>query len=171
MFNFSFRLTAVAFVVIFISSCSEAQVPENSFSSNASTQTSIVLDVHKSPSCGCCGKWIEHINEHGLQTKVHNSNELPALKNKYGISAKYRSCHTAISKNGYIFEGHIPAKFINKFLTEHHENVIGLSVPAMPLGSPGMEVEDKFMPYKILRLKKDGTHDVYHQINRYEEQF
>lgn len=171
MLSFISRLATATIAVALISSCSEAQVSEHNFPADSSAKTSIMLDVHKSPNCGCCGKWIDHLNEQGLQTKVHNTLELPALKNKYGISAKYRSCHTAISKNGYIFEGHIPAKFINKFLTENHQNVIGLSVPAMPLGSPGMEVDDKFMPYKILRLKSDGTHDTYHLINRYEEQF
>ena len=65
----------------------------------------------------------------------------------------------------------VPAKFIQQFLSEEHPNAIGLSVPAMPVGSPGMEVGDRFMPYKVLILFKDGTSEVYAKVKTYEEQF
>ena len=70
-------------------------------------------------------------------------------------------CHTTVSSNGFIFEGHIHSKYIKQFLSETHENAIGLSVPGMPLGSPGMEYEDRFMPYEVLILYKDGSSNVY----------
>ena len=82
------------------------------------------------------------------------------------IKPKYRSCHTAVSEDGYIFEGHIPSKYIEKFLSEKNPNAIGLSVPGMPLGSPGMEVGDRFTPYDILILYQDGTNKVYAEINQ-----
>ena len=88
------------------------------------------------------------------------------LKEKYNIKPEYRSCHTGVSEDGYIFEGHIPSKYITQFLSEKNPNAIGLSVPGMPLGSPGMEVGDRFTPYDILILYKDGTHKVYAEINR-----
>ena len=171
MFNVIYRLAVATCVVIFICSCTEPKASENDGNAATSAQTTISLNVYKSASCGCCDKWIEHIHEQGLQTNVYNSQELSALKSKYGIGANYRSCHTAVSANGYIIEGHVPAKFIHKFLAENHVNVIGLSVPAMPLGSPGMEVGDKFMPYQVLLLKTDGSHVVFQQVNSYEEQF
>ena len=88
------------------------------------------------------------------------------VKEKYNIKPEYRSCHTGVSEDGYIFEGHIPSKYITQFLSEKNPDAIGLSVPGMPLGSPGMEVGDRFTPYDILILYKDGTHKVYAEINR-----
>ena len=88
------------------------------------------------------------------------------IKEKYNIEPQYRSCHTAVSSNGLVFEGHIPSKYIKQFLSEDHPEAIGLSVPGMPLGSPGMEVEDRFMPYDVLILYKDGTSKVYAEVRQ-----
>lgn len=171
MINLILRFTAVVIVTVFIIACTDSQVPKENVVLKESTQTLDSLDVYKSPTCGCCGKWIDHIHQHGLQTNVHNTQELSAIKNKFAIAPNFRSCHTAVSENGYIFEGHVPAKFIHKFLAEKHVNVIGLSVPSMPLGSPGMEMDNQFMPYKVLLLHKDGSYSVYQEVNSYEEQF
>ena len=108
----------------------------------------LTMLVHKTPTCGCCKMWVEHIKE------------------KYKIEPQYRSCHTAVSKEGYVFEGHIPSKYIKKFLSEDHTNAIGLSVPGMPLGSPGMEVDDLFTPYDVLILFKDGSSKVFAEVRQ-----
>ncbi len=133
------------------------------------------LNIYKSPTCGCCEKWLDHIDEQGFQSAAHNNNDLSSLKQSLGITPQYRSCHTAISKEGYIFEGHIPAKFIHQFLAEQQtylaKDVLGLAVPAMPIGSPGMEVANKFMPYQVLLLKSDGSSTIYTTVNSYSEQF
>ncbi|MDG1733268.1 MAG: DUF411 domain-containing protein [Thalassotalea sp.] len=129
------------------------------------------LNVYKSPTCVCCSKWIKHIEKHGFQSKTHNVDNLSAIKEKHGIPVNLRSCHTAISKNGFVFEGHVPAKFIQQFLNNPPANALGLSVPSMPLGSPGMEVDDKFMPYRVILLKSDGQHEIYKEVKTYEEQF
>jgi hypothetical protein len=164
------KIIATLFVVTLIASCSDSATVKAETSS-AKPQP-IILDVYKSPTCGCCKKWISHIDDNGFQSKVHNRNDVSSIKQKRGIEPRYRSCHTAISKDGYAFEGHVPAKFIQQFLNEKHDdNVIGLSVPAMPLGSPGMEVGDKFHPYKVLLLKSDGSYEVYSEVHTYEEQF
>ena len=123
------------------------------------------LLVHKTPTCGCCKKWIKHLKSNGFSTSTKDHQSLEAIKEKFDIKPEYRSCHTAVSEDGYIFEGHIPSKYITQFLSEKNDNAIGLSVPGMPLGSPGMEVGDRFMPYKVLILFKDGTSDVYAEIN------
>ena len=88
------------------------------------------------------------------------------VKEKYNIKPEYRSCHTGVSEDGYIFEGHIPSKYITQFLSEQNPDAIGLSVPGMPLGSPGMEVGNRFTPYEVLILYKDGTSKVYAEINQ-----
>lgn len=164
------KIIATFFVVTLIASCSDndAVIAE----SNSAKAQPITLDVYKSPTCGCCKKWISHIDDNGFQSKIHERNDVSSIKEKKGIQPRYRSCHTAISKDGYAFEGHVPAKFIQQFLNEKHDdNVIGLSVPAMPLGSPGMEMGDKFQPYKVLLLKSDGSYEVYSTVQSYEEQF
>ena len=164
------KVLATFVVVSLIASCSDSDAVRAE-TSNAKPQP-IILDVYKSPTCGCCKKWISHIDDNGFQSTVHNKNDVSIIKEKRGIQPRYRSCHTAISKEGYVFEGHIPAKFIQQFLKEKHDdNVIGLSVPAMPLGSPGMEVGDKFQPYRVLVLKSDGSYEIYSNVQSYEEQF
>lgn len=125
-----------------------------------------LLMVHKTPTCGCCKEWVKHADQNGLKTFVKDYPNLEAVKDKYGIKPEYRSCHTSVSADGYVFEGHIPSKYIKQFLAEDHPEAIGLSVPGMPLGSPGMEYEDRFMPYDVLILFKDGTSKVYAQIRK-----
>ena len=142
----------------------------NSQSSFANTvQTPVILDVYKDPNCGCCEEWLTYINERGFTTRSHNVENLLSLKQQKGIPAAYQSCHTAISREGYVFEGHIPAKYLQEFLTRLPPNAVGLTVPAMPVGSPGMEYQDKFRPYQVLLLKIDGTTEVFAQINSLEE--
>lgn len=144
-----------------------------SASLNYADETKIKLSVYKDQQCGCCGEWVKHADNSGFHIDTHNldANELSAMKDTYAINPQYRSCHTSIYQNKYIFEGHIPAKFISQFLSEKPKGAIGLTVPGMPVGSPGMEYENMFMPYDILLIKDDGTHEVYAHISSYEQQF
>lgn len=130
-------------------------------SANKNDDTENMFLVHKTPTCGCCKRWMEHFKEDGFKVYSQDHQNLNQIKEKYNIDVSYRSCHTTVSSNGFIFEGHIPSKYIKQFLSETHENAIGLSVPGMPLGSPGMEYEDRFMPYEVLILYKDGSSNVY----------
>tara|TARA_B100001059_G_scaffold141432_1_gene141484 strand:- start:804 stop:1277 length:474 start_codon:yes stop_codon:yes gene_type:complete len=132
---------------------------------NQSTSSETRLLVHKTPTCGCCKQWVKHIKNNGFIVDTKDHQNLEDIKNTYKIEPQYRSCHTAVSSDGFIFEGHIPSKYIAQFLTENHTNAIGLSVPGMPLGSPGMEVGDRFTPYKVLILFKDGTSEIYGEVN------
>lgn len=132
-------------------------------------QAPVIFDVYKDPNCGCCEKWLTYINQRGFITRSHNVENLFSLKQEKGIPTAYQSCHTAISSEGYVFEGHIPAKYIQEFLAKRPPNAVGLSVPAMPVGSPGMEYQDKFRPYQVLLLKVDGTTEVFAQVNSLEE--
>lgn len=162
-------LAALATISL-IASCSDSEAVK--FEAQISGPQPIVLDIFKSSTCGCCNKWISHINDNGFQAKVHNRKDISVIKEDKGIEPRYRSCHTAISKEGFIFEGHIPAKFIQQFLKETHpDGVLGLSVPGMPVGIPGMEVGDKFQPYRVLLLKSDGTYEIYETVQSYKEQF
>ena len=132
---------------------------------NQSTRSETRLLVHKTPTCGCCKQWVKHIKNNGFIVDTKDHQNLEDIKNTYKIEPQYRSCHTAVSSDGFIFEGHIPSKYIAQFLTENHTNAIGLSVPGMPLGSPGMEVGDRFTPYKVRILFKDGTSEIYGEVD------
>lgn len=130
-----------------------------------------MLEVYKSETCGCCGDWITHVEEQNIKVNIHHPEDMSAVKAKLGIPDQMQSCHTGVSQDGYIFEGHVPVKFIQQFLNDPPPNALGLTVPGMPVGSPGMEMGDRFQPYSILVLGKDGNTSVYAQINSYQEQF
>ena len=131
----------------------------------------VMLDVYKSPTCGCCKVWIDHLEERGFRTKIHHPADMDRVKKAYGVSPRYRSCHTAVSEDGYIFEGHIPAHIIKRFLDDSPEDAIGLTVPGMPVGSPGMESGDRFMPYQVLLIRESGAPEVYAEVRNREDQY
>lgn len=137
----------------------------------AKNEEKINLRVFKTPTCGCCKKWINHLEEQGITTKAIDLPDLSEVKFNFDIAPRYQSCHSAVSNNGYIFEGHVPSKFIKQFLREVPPKAIGLAVPSMPTGSPGMEMGDRFTPYQVLLLQRDGSSLVYAEVNHYEEQF
>ena len=131
---------------------------------SSSSQNKFSLLVHKTPTCGCCKKWVKHLEANNFSTMVNDHQNLQKVKEQHSIKPKYQSCHTAVSQDGYVFEGHIPSKFIKQFLANPEADAIGLAVPGMPLGSPGMEVEGRFMPYDVLVLYKDGSSKVYAEV-------
>ncbi|MDP1930643.1 MAG: DUF411 domain-containing protein [Gammaproteobacteria bacterium] len=130
-----------------------------------------LLSVLKDPSCGCCALWVDHITERGFAAQISHPSDLNREKLERGIAPQYQSCHTAVSSEGYVFEGHVPANLIQRFLDDKPENAIGLAVPGMPLGSPGMELGEQFQPYDVLLLKTDGSAEVYARVNTKAEQY
>ncbi|MDX1669867.1 MAG: DUF411 domain-containing protein [Limnobacter sp.] len=134
-------------------------------------QPDLAVHVYKTPTCGCCTKWLEHLQQENIQVTYTDVENVAPVKVQRDIEQQYWSCHTGLTANGYAFEGHVPAKYIKQFLNNPAEDAIGLSVPAMPVGSPGMEYKDQFMPYQVLLMKKDGTAEVYAEITSYPQQF
>lgn len=124
------------------------------------------LLVHKTPTCGCCKKWVDHMEENGFSITTEDHQSLTMIKDDLQIHPKFRSCHTGVSQEGYFFEGHVPGKYVAQFLSESNPGAIGLSVPGMPLGSPGMEVDNRFTPYDVLIHFQDGTSKVYAEIRK-----
>lgn len=141
-----------------------------SIESSAQSIDDIVLNVYKDPTCGCCLGWIEHMDQHGFAATVSHPRDLYGLKSQLGVQPRWQSCHTAVSREGYLFEGHVPAKFIMQFLAAPPKNALGLAVPGMPLGSPGMEVGNQFTPYEIILMKKDGSSEIYASIKSPDDQ-
>ena len=128
--------------------------------------SSLELLVHKTRTCGCCKMWVKHMEENGFTVNTKDHQSLVKIKEELKINPEHRSCHTGVSSQGHFFEGHIPSKYVSQFLSEGNPDAIGLSVPGMPLGSPGMEVEDRFTPYDVLVHYKDGSTKVYAEIRR-----
>ncbi|MCY3803451.1 MAG: DUF411 domain-containing protein [Gammaproteobacteria bacterium] len=131
----------------------------------------IWLDVYKSPTCGCCTKWVDHAQANGFDTAVHHPKDLAQVKDEYAIASDHWACHTAVSEDGYVFEGHIPARYIREFFASPPKGAMGLAVPRMPVGSPGMETENKFSPYQVLLLKANGESEVFAEVKSAQEQY
>jgi hypothetical protein len=118
----------------------------------------VPVTVYKSPTCGCCGKWVEHMRANGFEVTVSDMPDVTPMKDKQGVPAALRSCHTALV-GGYAIEGHVPADVIKKLLTEK-PNAAGIAVPGMPMGSPGMEGASKDT-YSVVLFDKAGKTSVY----------
>lgn len=116
--------------------------------------------VHKTPTCGCCGDWVEHLRESGFDVTVRDLDDLSPVKERVGVPYGLGSCHTA-EVEGYFVEGHVPAQDVERLLAERPD-ARGLTVPGMPLGSPGMEVPSgEVQPYDVLLVKHDGSTAVF----------
>ncbi len=115
--------------------------------------------MHKDPNCGCCGKWVEHLEANGFKVKTVPEKDMQAVKNRLGVPERLGSCHTAKVGN-YVIEGHVPAAAIKRLLREKPA-VAGLSVPGMPAGSPGMEVPGKQDAYDVVAFDKAGKSTVF----------
>lgn len=114
--------------------------------------------VYKSPTCGCCTKWVSHLQENGFEVETTDLNDLRMIKSMSGIKPEQASCHTA-KVDGYVIEGHVPADDIKRLLAERPD-ARGLTVPGMPLGSPGMETPQPDH-YQVLLLGNDGNTAVF----------
>lgn len=126
----------------------------------AEEKSPIAIRVNKTPTCGCCGVWVTHLQKAGFQTQVQDFNDLTPIKERLGVPASLSSCHTA-EVDGYFIEGHVPAADIRKLLSERPK-AKGLTVPGMPAGSPGMEVPSgRVEPYEVLLVNKDGSTTVF----------
>lgn len=116
--------------------------------------------VHKSATCACCAAWVEHMRGAGFSVAVRDTSDLDAIKDALGVPSGKRSCHTA-EVGGYFVEGHVPATDVKRLLSERTK-VRGLTVPGMPLGSPGMEVPDgSAEPYVVEQVAADGSNSVF----------
>lgn len=124
----------------------------------ASTLQAQEMTVYKDPNCGCCSAWVEHLQAHGFSVTVQERSDLSTIKMQQGVQPAYASCHTAVIE-GYTVEGHVPAEDIRRLLRERPA-VRGLSVPGMPMGSPGMEGAYS-EPYDVLSFDAEGKTAVY----------
>ena len=138
---------------------------------SARAEVAIDITVYKSETCGCCLHWMDHLENNGIASTAQHPNDLSGLKGALGIQPNMQSCHTGVVDGQYVFEGHVPAKLIKQFMAKPPKGSIGLSVPRMPVGSPGMEVGDRFDPYQVMLLMEDGSAQTYATIKSPIEQY
>ncbi len=119
---------------------------------------SAVIKVFKSATCGCCTKWVDHLRAAGFTVEATDRDDMARLKRENGISEQIESCHTAFVA-GYFIEGHVPAQDVKRLLAERPK-IVGLAVPEMPVGSPGMEGRNPVV-YDVLAVDAQGKTTVY----------
>jgi hypothetical protein len=146
----------------------ESQTARERLETPVDKQPSLLLKgtVYKNASCGCCGSWIEHMKRSGFDLTANNVDNLQPIKEKVGVPFGKGSCHTA-EIGGYFIEGHVPAAEVKRLLIEKPK-AKGLAVPAMHIGSPGMESGDHLDPYEVLLVHEDGSTSVYARYPKQE---
>ena len=120
----------------------------------AVTKTPLIT-VWKTPNCGCCKEWVTHLQTNGFEVLTRDVDDTGPIRKKAGLAEKFGSCHTAML-DGYVLEGHVPAQDIRRLLRERPK-ALGLAVPGMPVGSPGMEMGAARDAYDVVLVLKDGS--------------
>ncbi len=123
--------------------------------------TTLNATVYHSPECNCCGGWIDHLKAQGFQITDFSTSDIETIKQKFNVPDNLSSCHTAIV-NGYVIEGHVPANDIKRLLQEK-PNVVGLSVPQMPVGTPGMEMGNQKDPFTVFSFNHKDSVTVFNK--------
>lgn len=126
------------------------------------------MTVYHDPQCGCCGKWVEHMQANGFEVETIPTDDMNRVKRELGVSRDLPSCHTA-RVGDYVIEGHVPAEDVLRLLAEKTD-AAGLSVPGMPLGSPGMEAGERRMAYDVMLFTRGGEVDVFHRYEAVDQE-
>ena len=123
-------------------------------------QAAPLVEVFKTPTCGCCSQWVEHMRANGFTVRTNDLNDLTDIKKTRGVPDAVQSCHTAVV-NGYVIEGHVPASDVHRLLKEKPA-VAGIAVGGMPVGSPGMEFPgQKAQAFNVMSFDKNGGTRVF----------
>ncbi len=125
----------------------------------------VTVTIHKSPSCGCCTEWAEHLRRHGFTVEERPNDAMDSLKQTLGVPQRLASCHTA-EVEGYLIEGHVPADDIKRLLAERPP-LAGLAVPGMPAGSPGMEMGPRKERFAVIGFDREGEVELYRYYGEY----
>ncbi len=160
--------TGIAAVVIGAGATLAIQANESDQSSVAqaeSGKTVQAITIYKSPNCGCCQDWAEHLAANGFETRIVETDNLNEIKQEYDVPRDMASCHTALIGD-LVIEGHVPANDIVAYLEDPQFNTIGLSVPGMPHGTPGMETGRK-ADYQVIAFNANGKQGVFREHKDY----
>lgn len=153
-----FRVGGLAVIAAIVAASAPALVP-----APATPHASVEVTVFKSPTCGCCNAWVDHLRKHAQGTAftviARDTSDMAGVKGMAGVPAKLHSCHTAFV-NGYVVEGHVPAADIQRMLKDKPK-IAGIAVAGMPAGSPGMEAGSRKDPYDVVAFRRDGSTSVF----------
>lgn len=138
-------MTRISRRSLVLSACAAAMLAATGLPARAASET---LEVYKTPWCGCCAAWVDHMREAGFAVRVTEMEDLEPFKARHGVTEELASCHTALI-GGYVVEGHVPASDVARLLKERPD-ATGLAVPGMPMGSPGMEMDGHSEPYEVV---------------------
>ena len=127
------------------------------FGSLAQAADGLTIDVHRDANCGCCKEWIKHMESNGFSVNDHVEANMATVKQELGVPPRLGSCHTAVI-DGQFIEGHVPADQV--LALRERPDLLGIAVPGMPMGSPGMEYGDRQDPYQVVGLTKGGQLEV-----------
>jgi hypothetical protein len=139
-------------MVVVLSACSGAKAAEPE------------MTVYATPTCGCCGAWVDHMRDNGFAVNIVYHDDLTEIRREYQLPWELTSCHLGVVE-GYAVEGHVPASVVRRLLSERPE-VLGIAVPGMPVGSPGMEHPDGYTTsYEVFTYDASGPLGVYEFVN------
>ncbi len=150
--------TILAFIAVLLLSACDGQAP-NGVRSAMSADTGNTVVVYHDPTCGCCSKWVEHLENSGFETRSVPETNMSRVKHRFNVPGHLASCHTAVI-DGYVIEGHVPAADVRRLL-EQRPDAHGLTVPGMPVGSPGMEYGDRRQAYDVLLFNESGGNETF----------
>lgn len=164
-------IASAALALVVLAGCDAAPDGERSATTDQAAETSPAqtageVVVYKSPTCGCCEGWIAHLESEGYDVEavdIAAYAELGQKKVEHGVPADLGSCHTA-RVGGYTIEGHVPAEVVARLLRERPDDIVGLSVPGMPMGSPGMEGPNPEV-YDVIAFDAEGNRRVYETVD------
>lgn len=137
-----------------------AAAPATKAPADKAVSPALEMTVYRSPTCTCCGRWLEHMKQNGFLIKDIQTEDMDAIKRQHGVPDSLQSCHTALV-GGYWVEGHVPAEDVKKLLRDKPA-FAGISVPGMPVGTPGMEMGPRKDPYAVMQMDKSGNTSVFH---------
>ncbi len=157
------RTMALGLLVFVLGRADAAESPWDRPTAPLSTPTEIV--VHRSASCSCCGKWLNHMRKHGFIVRDVLEEDMDAVKDRLGVPSSLRSCHTGVVK-GHLIEGHVPAADVKKLLAAQ-SGPFGLAVPGMPVGPPGMETGHRKDAFAVIGFDRDGKTSVFDDYRDY----
>lgn len=150
--RFSALAAAAIFCTVLASGCTDASA------------AAAEVVVYATPTCGCCEGWVEHLRENGFAVRVVHQNDLSAIRAQHKVPGALASCHMGVV-DGFAVEGHVPANVVRRLLAERPE-VLGIAVPGMPAGSPGMEQPNGYVePYEVYTFDASGPRGVFEFIN------
>ncbi len=152
------------FITLFFQSVNAASIWDKPIENSVDN---VSAKVYRSATCGCCKKWIKHVQQHNIKVEdnVLEQRELQQFKRQYGIAANLQSCHTAVV-GSYVVEGHVPAADMMRMVKEKPA-IAGLSVPQMVTGSPGMEMGARKDPFSVVSFDESGKFEVYNSYSNY----